>query len=171
MQSQLFISGVFICFKNEDCCLAMKSCFCNLLRLTSKWSTNSSTGFTVVFKVALSVEVALSAVYSLAPHSQFVRGARPHLYMDEQKRPAPERRLLSLAQAALGRLIPKGLVLALGMKAWSDDALAEYSMSRFVFVHWAARMSISEKLSSNFRAAGTNERLDFNLSLHTSCES
>ena len=89
------------------------------------------------------------------------QGRGPHLYMDEQKRPTPERRRLSLTQATLGRPIPKGLVLALGMKAWSDDALAEYSMSHFVFVHWAARTFISERLSSNFRAAGTNERLDF----------
>ena len=112
-------------------------------------------------------EMMWSAVCSLAPHSQFARGARPHLYMDEQKRPTPERRRLSLTQAALGRPIPKGLELALGMKAWSDNALAEYSMSHFVFVHSAARTSISERLSSNFRAAGTNERLDFNLSLHS----
>ena len=100
-------------------------------------------------------EMMRSAVCSLAPHSQFVRGARPYLYIDEQKRPTPER----------------SLVLALGMKAWSDDALAEYSMSHFVFVHSAARTSISERLCSNFRAAGTNERLDFKLSLHTSCDS
>ena len=113
-------------------------------------------------------EMMWSAVCSLAPHSQFVRGARPHWYMDEQKRPTPERRGLTLTHAALGRPIPKGLVLALGIKARSDDALAEYSMSHFV---WAARTSISERLSSNFRAAGTNERVDFNLSLHTSCDS
>ena len=87
--------------------------------------------------------------------------------MDEQKRPTPERRRLSLTQAALGRPIPKGLELALGMKAWSDNALAEYSMSHFVFVYWAARTSISERLSSNFQTAGTNECLDFNLSLHS----
>ena len=105
------------------------------------------------------------------PHCLVSALARPHLYMDEQKRPTPERRRLSLTQAALGRPIPKGLVLALGMKAWSDDALAEYSMSHFVFVHWAARTSISERLSRDFRAAGTNERLDFNLSLRTSCDS
>ena len=71
--------------------------------------------------------------------------------MDEQKRPTPERRRLSLTQAALGRPIPKGLELALGMNAWSDNALAEYSISHFVFVHSAARTSISERLSSNFR--------------------
>ena len=47
-------------------------------------------------------EMVWSGVCSLAPHSQFVRGARPHLYMDEQKRPTPERRRLSLIQAALG---------------------------------------------------------------------
>ena len=91
--------------------------------------------------------------------------------MDEQKRPTPERRRLSLTQAALGRPIPKGLALALGMKAWSDNALAKYSVSHFVFGHSAARTSISERLSNNFQAAGTNERLNFNLSLHMSCDS
>ena len=47
-------------------------------------------------------EMVWSGVCSLASHSQFVRGARPHLYMDERKRPTPERRRLSLTQAALG---------------------------------------------------------------------
>ena len=78
------------------------------------------------------------AVRLLAPYSQFAR-VRPHLYLDEQKRPTPERTRLSLTQAALGRPILKGLELALGMKAWSDDALAEYFMSHFVFVHWVAQ--------------------------------
>ena len=55
-----------------------------------------------------------SAIRSMAKHSQFVRGARPHLYMDEQKRPTPERRRLSLTQAALGRPIPKDLVAPAG---------------------------------------------------------
>ena len=50
-------------------------------------------------------EMMWSVVCSLAPHSQFVRGARPHLYMDEQKRPTPERRRLNLTQAAQGRPI------------------------------------------------------------------
>ena len=67
-------------------------------------------------------EMMWSAVYLLAPHSQFVREARPHLYMDEQKRPTPESRRLSLTKADLGRSTPKSLVLALGIKAWSDDA-------------------------------------------------
>ena len=115
-------------------------------------------------------ETILSAVCSVVPHSQFAEGARPHLYMDEQKRPMPERRRLSLTQAALGRPIPKSLVLTMGMKAWSADVFLEYSMSHFVFVHWAARTSISDRLSSSFRAAGTNERLDFNLSLRASCD-
>ena len=60
-------------------------------------------------------EIMWSAVCSVAPHSQFEKGTRPHLYMDEPKRPTPERRRLSLTQAALGRLMPKGLVLTLGM--------------------------------------------------------
>ena len=36
-----------------------------------------------------------SAVCSLAPHSHFAKGARPHLCMDEPKRPTPVRRRLS----------------------------------------------------------------------------
>ena len=52
-----------------------------------------------------------SAVCSLAPNSQFAEEARPHLCMDEPKRPTPVRWRLSLTQAVLVRLIPMGLVL------------------------------------------------------------
>ena len=38
-------------------------------------------------------------------------------------------------------------------------------MSHVKFVHWAARMPNSDKLFNSFRAAGTNRRLDFSLSL------
>ena len=38
-------------------------------------------------------------------------------------------------------------------------------MSNVKFIHWAARMPNSDKLCSSVRAAGTNERLDFSLSL------
>ena len=61
------------------------------------------------------VEIMWSAVCSLAPHTQFVEEARPHLCMDESKRPTPARRRLSLTQAVLVKLIPMGLVLTLGM--------------------------------------------------------
>ena len=50
------------------------------------------------------------AVCSLAPHSHFAEEARPHLCMDEPKRPTPVRRQLSLTQAFLVKLIPMGLV-------------------------------------------------------------
>ena len=113
-------------------------------------------------------EIMWSAVCSVAPHSQFEKGARPHLYIGKRNRPTPERRRLSLTQAFLGKLISKGLSLTLGMKAWSADVLCEYSMSHLVFVHWAARMPISDRLSSSFRAAGINGRLDFSLSLRAS---
>ena len=49
-----------------------------------------------------------SAVCSEAPHSQFVKGARPRLCMDEWNRPTPIRRRLSLTQAARGEPIPTG---------------------------------------------------------------
>ena len=114
-------------------------------------------------------EIMWSAVCSLAPHSQFGKGARPHLYMDEPKRPTPERRRLSLTQEALGRLMPIGLVLTLGMKSWSPEILSEYSMFHLAFVHWATRVPIVDRLSSSFRAAGTNGCLDLSLFLSALC--
>ena len=50
--------------------------------------------------------------------SQFENGSKLHLCMDEQKRPTPERRGLSLTQDANGRSILEDMVLILGMKAW-----------------------------------------------------
>ena len=55
------------------------------------------------------------AVCSLEPQSHFAEGARPHLCLEEPKRPTPVRRRLSLTQAVLVKLIPVGLVLTLGM--------------------------------------------------------
>ena len=61
------------------------------------------------------VKIMWSAVCSLALHSHFAEKARPHLRMDEPKRPTPVRRRLSLTQAVLVKLIPMCLVLTLGM--------------------------------------------------------
>ena len=61
------------------------------------------------------VKIMWSAVCSLAPHLHFAEEARPHLCMDEPKRPTPVRRRLSLTQAVLFKLISIGLVLTLGM--------------------------------------------------------
>ena len=61
------------------------------------------------------VKIIWFAVCSLAPHSHFAEEARPHLCMDEPKRPKPVNRRLSLTQAVLVKLIPIGLVLTLGM--------------------------------------------------------
>ena len=61
------------------------------------------------------VEIMWSAVCSLEPHSHFAEEAKPHLYMDEPKRPTPVRRRLSLTQAVLIKLMPMGLVLTLGI--------------------------------------------------------
>ena len=58
-----------------------------------------------------------SVVCSEAPHSQFGEGATPHLYMDEWNRPTPVRRRFSFTQDVLGKPIPRGLELALGIKA------------------------------------------------------
>ena len=75
------------------------------------------------------VEIMWSAVCALAPHLHFAEGARPHLCMEETKRPTPVRRRLSLTQAVLVKLIPMGLVLTLGMCTPSADMLLEYSVS------------------------------------------
>ena len=61
------------------------------------------------------VKIIWSAVCSLASHSHFAEAARPHLCMDEPKRPMPVRRQLSLTQAVLNKLISIGLVLTLVM--------------------------------------------------------
>ena len=58
-----------------------------------------------------------SAVFSEALHSQFGEGAAPHLYMNECNRPTPGRRRFSFTQDVLGKPIPRGLELALGIKA------------------------------------------------------
>ena len=60
-------------------------------------------------------KIMWSAVCLLAPHLHFAEEARPHLCMNEPKRPTPVRRRLSLAHAVLIKLILKGLVLTLGM--------------------------------------------------------
>ena len=61
------------------------------------------------------VKIMWSAVCSLAPHSHFAERARPHLCVDEPKRPTPVRRRLNLAQAVLVKLISIGLVLTIEM--------------------------------------------------------
>ena len=55
------------------------------------------------------VKIMWSAVCSLAPHSHFAEESRPHLCMDETKRPMPVGRRLSLTQAVVVKLIPMGL--------------------------------------------------------------
>ena len=73
-----------------------------------------------------------SAVCSEAPHSQFGKGARPHLCMDEWNRPTPVRRRLSLTQAARGKPIPTGLAPVSGTKARSLKSI--FTVLRFPFV-------------------------------------
>ena len=80
------------------------------------------------------VKKTLSAVFSLLPHLHFAEEAKPHLCMDEPKRPTPVRRRC-LTQAVLIKLIPVGLVLILGMWTQSADVLLEYSASHAKFVH------------------------------------
>ena len=63
------------------------------------------------------VEMMWSTVCSEAPHSQFGEGAALHLYMDEWNHPTPVRRRFSFTQDVLGKPIPRGLGLALGIKA------------------------------------------------------
>ena len=69
------------------------------------------------------VKIMWSTVCLLAPHLQFDKGARPHLCMDEPKRPTPARRRLNLTQAVLVKLIQIGLVLTLRMLTQSTVIL------------------------------------------------
>ena len=69
-----------------------------------------------------------SAACSEAPHSQFGKGARPHLCMDEWNRPTPVRRRSSLNQATRGKPIPTGLAPVSGTKARSLEAFSQYSV-------------------------------------------
>ena len=69
-----------------------------------------------------------SAVCSEASHSQFGKGARPHLCMDEWNRPTPVRRRLSLTQVALDKPISTDLAPVRGTKARSLEAFSQYSV-------------------------------------------
>ena len=109
-----------------------------------------------------------SAVCSEAPHSQFDEGERPHLCMDEWNRPTPVRRRLSLTQAARSKPIPTGLAPVLGTKARSLEAFSQYSVFHLWFVHSEARIPSLSTLFKRFRAAGTNGRLDLNLTWRVS---
>ena len=74
------------------------------------------------------VRIIWSAVCSTAPHSHFDVGARPHLCMDDRKRPTPVLQRLSLTHDRLGRPIPIGMVVVLGMKTQRSDVLVKYSV-------------------------------------------
>ena len=76
-----------------------------------------------------------SAVCSVAPQLQFKNRARPYSCTDEQKRPTPERRQLSLTQDAIGKPIPIDLVLTLGVKTRIANIPLQYSKFHFVIVH------------------------------------
>ena len=109
-----------------------------------------------------------SAVCSVAPHSQFGEGGRPHLCMDERNRPIPILKRLSLTQAAQDKPVPIGLAPVLGTKTRSLEAFLQYSAFHLWFVHSEARMPSPTRLSKRFRPAGINGRLDLNLSWQAS---
>ena len=117
------------------------------------------------------VEIMWSAVCSLAPHSQFAEKARPHLCMDETKRPTLLHKQLGLTQDVLVELIPMDLVLTLGVQTQRANVLLDYSVSHVKFVNWAARMPNLDNLCNNLRAAGRNGCLDFSLPLLEACDS
>ena len=62
------------------------------------------------------------------------------------------------------KLVPKGLVLALGIKTRSIDVLLESSALHQKIVHQATQMLSSDWSFNSFHAAGTNRRPDFSLS-------
>ena len=62
------------------------------------------------------------------------------------------------------KLVPKGLVLALGIKTWSIDVLLESSALHQKIVHHATQMLSSDWSFNSFLAARSNRRPDFSLS-------
>ena len=67
--------------------------------------------------------------------SQFGKGARLHLCMNEWNRPTLVRRALSLIQAVQDKFNPTGLALVMGMKAHSLDIhCTTATTSLFLFV-------------------------------------
>ena len=67
-----------------------------------------------------------------------------------------------------GQPVPKGLVLAIGIKTQSIDVLLKSSALHQKIVHCATQMPSSDQSFNSFRAAGTNRRPDFSLSWGTS---
>ena len=89
-----------------------------VMKLRQHLVSSSKTVIPIIARGARCVghaKIMLSAVCLLAPHSHFAEEAKPHLCIDEPKRPTPVCRRLSLIQAFLVKLIPIGLVLTLGM--------------------------------------------------------
>ena len=106
-----------------------------------------------------------SAVCAEAPHSQFGKGARSHLCMDEWNRPTSVGRRLSLTQAALGKPIPTGLAPVPGTKARSLEIFAVLCFSFVIYPFRSADCPFRNlaRLSKRFRAADTNGRLNLSL--------
>ena len=94
-----------------------------------------------------------SVVCSEVPHSQFGKGARPHLCMNKWNHPTPVHRQLSLTQAARGKPIPTGLAPVSGTKAQSLKAFSQHSIFHLWFVHSEVQMPSLTKLSKRFCAA------------------
>ena len=109
------------------------------------------------------VKIMWSAVRSLAPHSHFVEGARPHLCMDETKRPTPVRRREFDSSCSSQTHSNRSCADSRNVDT-ERCILSEYSVSHVKLIHWAARMPNSDKLCNSFRATETKMRLDFSLS-------
>ena len=73
-------------------------------------------------------EITWSVVCSVVPHSQFNKGVSPMCTWTNKNTQHRFGGNLSLTKAVPGKLIPRGLALALEMKALSTDVLFEYSM-------------------------------------------
>ena len=157
--------GLSFYHPNLLCCLDQMLAVTELSQYLVWSSTTVRTIISRGFRCMGHGKIIWSAVCSLALHSHFAEEARPHLYIDEPKRPTTVHRRLSLTQAVLVKLIPINLVLTLGMWTPSADILLAYSVSHVKFVHWAVHMPNSDKLRNSFCAAGTNWCLDFSLSL------
>ena len=109
------------------------------------------------------------AVCSEAAHSQFDKGARPHLCMDEWNRPTSVRRRLSLTQAARGKLIPTGLSTGPGHKNTTPGSIFTILRLPFVICPFRSADANCGKVDQKrFCAPGTNGRLNLSLTWRVS---
>ena len=107
-KKRMWTGGLFFYHPNLLCCLDQ---ILAVMELSQHLVSSFKTVRPIISQDARCmghVKIMWSAVCSLAPHLHFADEARPHLCMDEPKRPTPVHRRLGLNQVVLVKLIPIG---------------------------------------------------------------